>query len=287
MKKTLFYILSFILVITMLSGCSKTNDFTFCPAEENGDISVVSFNVAAPWGNLLDGTASFARVKRFAAYMNAVKSDFIATQEMNGDWLDKLGDLMPEYDSYGIERGGDENDKKSEMNAVFWLKDKYECVEKNTFWLSETPDEESRYEGAGCNRICSYVMLHDLESDKYILFLNTHLDNASDEARKFGAKVILDKLEEIENYTAVRDYATVIAGDFNDYFESSATKLLSLNYNAAIVDGVTYHDWGNITEGQPIDFIFTSGSVNWQTRLDDTSNGYISDHYGVYASINY
>lgn len=285
MKKVLALLFSASLIAAVFAGCSKVENFII-DGIKDGDLSVVSFNVAAPWGNAIKGTGTGARVKRFAAYMNAVKPDIIGTQEMNSDWMSELEELMPDYDSYGVKRGGDDNEKKSEMNSIFWLSDKYECVEQNTFWLSETPDKESRYEGAGCNRVCSYVMLRDKENDKYILALNTHLDNASVEAREYGANVILQKLYEIRLYNAIAEYTTVITGDFNDYLESPSTKLLADKYNTVAAYGNTYHDWENISDGEPIDFIFTSDEIINTERLTDKTNGLISDHWGIISNIN-
>lgn len=285
MKRVLSVLISILLLVSVFSGCSKVEEIVVSDIKA-GDLSVVSFNVAAPWGNIVKGTGSKARVKRFAAYMNGIKPDIIGTQEMNSAWMSKLTGLMPDYENYGVKRGGDDNERKSEMNSIFWLKDKYECVEKNTFWLSETPDVESRYEGAGCHRICSYVMLRDIQTDKYILALNTHLDNASEEARVFGAQVILDKLDEISSTSAVDDYTVVLTGDFNNYLDSDAGRLLSNHLNTVQASGNTYHDWGNITEDKPIDFVFTTGEVIDTTRLDYIENGFISDHWGIISNID-
>lgn len=291
MKKLICFFLSVIMLITLFSGCTKVAQFTFCPDIEAGDISVVSFNCAAPWGSLLNGTSSSARVKRFAAYMNAVKPDSIGTQEMNADWMEKLGDLMSDYDSYGVARGGDDSEKKSEMNSIFWLKDKYECIQQNTFWLSETPETESKYEGAGCNRICSYVMLRNKETGQVYLHMNTHLDNASDEARVFGAQVIRDKIKEIKLTSSQSDFTIVLTGDFNDIESGNPCRTISemlTSCSAAAPENKksTYTDWGDLEDdGEPIDFIFTDGEPAGYLILDDTSNGYVSDHYGVYATI--
>ncbi len=53
------------------------------------------------------------------------------------------------------------------MNPVFWNKTKYTALEKNTFWLSETPnktvntytDENDSPAKPSRYRICSYVVL--------------------------------------------------------------------------------------------------------------------------------
>lgn len=285
-KKIISVLLSASIIAAVFAGCSKVEDFTFCPAnEKEGDVAVVSFNVAAPWGSLLKNTSTGARVKRFAVYMNAVKPDSIGTQEMNSDWMKKLAELMPDYDSYGVVRGGDDSEKKSEMNSVFWLKDKYDCIAQNTFWLSETPEKESKFEGAGCYRVCSYVVLQSKETDLKYIHMNTHLDNASDEARVFGANVLLSKIDELK--AQYPNTPIVLSGDFNDYISGQASGVLADELNVQSADTNTYHDWGKITEGEPIDFIFTTGTISDYQILNDTTNGLVSDHYGIYQTIKF
>ncbi|MCM1114933.1 MAG: hypothetical protein NC397_05495 [Clostridium sp.] len=287
MKKFLSFALSLLLIVSQFAGCSKSAEYTFSPKNQ-GDLTIVSFNVAAPWGNLLDGTGSGARAKRFAAYMNAVKPDSIGTQEMNSSWMRKLAALMPDYDSYGVVRGGDDNEKKSEMNSIFWLKDKYDCIEKNTFWLSATPDEESRYDGAGCNRVCSYVILKNKDTGKEYIHMNTHLDNASEEARMFGAQVIVDKINAFKDM--YDDMLIVLSGDFNETMADDACKLIDSVMNTEYLSQNTYHQWGEISQGEPIDYIFVGGAgkdnIADTMILDDISNGYVSDHYGVCETID-
>lgn len=289
MKKFLAVFLTVIITAFSLSACSNEAIYTSIERKEQNSVTAVTFNCAAPWGSLLDGTQSSARVKKFAAYMNTVNPDFIGTQEMNSNWLSKLIELMPKYESYGVARGGDDSEKTSEMNAVFWLKDKYTLIDNGTFWLSETPDKESRYEGAGCNRICSWVLLKNNETNKQYLYMNTHLDNVSEEAQGFGAKVILSKEQKLaEQYP---DAAVILSGDFNQTRGMSAHSEVSAVLNDSLsaaneneIKG-TYQEWGEQDNAEPIDFIFSSDAlmaVDYQV-LDDISNGYVSDHYGVYA----
>lgn len=287
MRKLLAVFLTGVLAALAFAGCGREAEFTFRPTSDTagGDVAVVSFNCAAPWGNALKGTGSGTRVKRFAEYMNTVRPDSLGTQEMNGDWMEKLEQLMPDYDSYGVRRGGDDSEKKSEMNSVFWLRDKYDCVDKGTFWLSETPDKESRYNGAGCNRVCTYVVLRDRESGRQYIHMNTHLDNASDEARVFGAGVITQRIAQLrEQYPGV---PIVLSGDFNDYIDGPACSVISQVLSANPADVNTYHDWGKYSDGQPIDFIFTDAKASGCIVLNDTSNGFISDHYGIYETISF
>lgn len=53
---------------------------------EEGSVTAVTFNRAAPWGSLLDNTWSYARMQRFAHCMNTIQPDIIGTQELNQAW---------------------------------------------------------------------------------------------------------------------------------------------------------------------------------------------------------
>lgn len=286
----------------ILSACSlnrpEARDYT-APQAENGAVSVVSYNVASVFGTSFDDTDSMVRCGRFASYINQISPDLIGTQEMNSYWLNELGSTMPDYASYGVKRGGDGDEKSSEMNAVFWKKAKFSSLEQNTIWLSETPNEESKYtyiddEGnpaeAGCYRICSYVALVDNQTGEQLLFLNTHLDNASEQAADFGANVIMEKIEALK--TKYGDNAKIVlTGDFNETDDGEAYKLVAQKLNDCTdksKETATYQEWGYCnTGGKPIDFIFTTGSGSGYTVLNDLNNGYVSDHYGIYSNITF
>lgn len=292
-KKLLAVLLTAVLLVSVLSACSsEKGGYATIDKIQSDTITTVTFNCAAPWGNVLKGTGTGTRVKKFADYINTIQPDTIGTQEMNSKWLSELETLMSDYESYGVKRGGDDNETKSEMNAVFWLKDKYSCEEKNTFWLSTTPETESKYEGAGCYRVCTYVVLKNKETSRMLIHMNTHLDNASEEAANYGAEVISQKIDELSaKYSNV---PIVLTGDFNETKGMIAYNTISEKLTDAktLVPAAetkeTYHGWGDITEGEPIDHIFITtdrNAVNYQI-LDNTSNGYISDHYGVYIEWN-
>lgn len=265
----------------------------------DSDITVVSFNVASAFGTSFEDTDSMDRCERFADYMKIVNPDSIGTQEINSYWIDELKEIMPEYDSYAVKRGGDSEEKNSEMNAVFWLRDKYTAVETNTFWLSETPDEESIYtyvdengeeQTAGCYRICSYAVLQNTETGDIYIHMNTHLDNSSEQAANFGAAVILNKMEELKGQYG-KDVHIVLTGDFNETDDGEAYQSVAAVLSDCTDESrqqATYQEWGYRNTGDmPIDFIFTSGKGNDYTVLNDLSLGYVSDHYGIYSGINF
>lgn len=282
--------------VPFLVFCSSVPQSTICPAIEECDASVVSFNVASAFGTSLEDTDSMDRCDRFKDYMLAYSPDFIGTQEMNSFWFEKLEKSLDGYTAYGVKRGGDSEEKNSEMNAIFF-KNSYEVLEQNTIWLSETPNVESKYtyidsEGkeaeAGCNRICTYVALTDNEN--IILFLNTHLDNSSEEARIFGANVILNQIAELKAQYG-ENAKVILTGDFNEYNTDEACTLLSSKLNDTTdleKEQATYQEWGYRQTGdKPIDFIYTTGNAQNYWVLNRLDDGYVSDHYGIYSEINF
>ncbi len=120
--------------------------------------------------------------------------------------------------------------------------------------------------------------------------MNTHLDNASEQAADFGANVVMNKLNELKEKYNNTD-GTVLTGDFNETQDGTAYKIVASKLNDCTNRAkktATYQEWGYRSTGnEPIDFIFTDGKAVDYTVLNDLNNGYVSDHYGVYSGINF
>lgn len=260
---------------------------------ENEILYVSSYNTAAPWGNLINGTYTSRRACLFAQQINDSLPDSLGVQEINSDWVKKMKEFLPQYEYYGVKRGGDSSEDTSEMSGIFYLKNKFELLESDTFWISHTPEKESRFDGAGCNRVCSYVILKNKATGIVYAHLNTHLDNVSVEAQTLGGELICEKASDItEKYG---DIAIVITGDFNQYSDGAACTVVLNNgfVNASMAmengdDTVTYNDWGEIKTGKPIDFIFVNNGFEVQdytVAVNSTVETYISDHYMITAQL--
>lgn len=261
--------------------------------KDNENIIVASYNTAAPWGNVLKGTGTNKRAKLFAQQINDNLPDVLGVQEINSNWVKKMEEYLPQYDYYGVIRGGDSNEEQSEMNGIFYLKDKFELVDCNTFWISETPEVESKYKDAGCYRICSYVILKNKVTGKVFAHFNTHFDNTSEEAQELGGKLVGEKSKEI--VSKYGDIPVVITGDFNQY--SDAPGCLALeekgykNANKTVENGdnmVTYNGWTKETVGRPIDYIFVNDnfSVNSYRVVTETgAKTNVSDHYMIESNL--
>ena len=252
--------------------------------ENKGEIFVANYNTAAPWGNLLEGTFTTRRIHLWANQINEVLPDSLGVQEINSYWVENLKELLPQYEYYGVKRGGDENEQKSEMNGIYYLKDKFNLLEIDTFWISETPDTESKYENAGCYRICSYVVLENkLTGFKYI-HMNTHFDNSSVEAQNLGGKLVSEYAEKLTQ--KYENSPIVITGDFNQYSDGESVKVLvDKDYmNANNGDKTpTYHGWGENSHTEPIDYIFVKGftASDYKVHTDTNTKTDISDHYMI------
>ncbi|MBQ8766019.1 MAG: endonuclease/exonuclease/phosphatase family protein [Clostridia bacterium] len=291
MSKVIAFIMSIVTAVTGLF----VNRVEIKSAEErvkdNENIVVASYNTTAPWGNTLQGTGSNKRLKLFAQQINDRLPDVLGVQELNNIWLEKLENYLPQYEYYGVLRGGDENEKKSEMNGIFYLKDKYELLESNTFWISETPEVESRFDGAGCNRTCSYIVLKNKSTGEIFAHFNTHLDNASVEAQNLGGTLIAEKTDEI--ISKYGNIPVVVTGDFNQYSDGEGCKALEnkgfLNANTTVENGdnmLSYNGWTKETVGRPIDFIFVNSNFTVKAYTVVTETGArvnVSDHYMIEA----
>ncbi len=297
MSKLISIILSVLTVITgifssVFGGVEIKNADERIKDDEN--LVVASYNTAAPWGSALEGTQSSKRVKLFAQQINDRLPDVLGVQELNPIWLKKMEKYLPQYEYYGVLRGGDDNEKKSEMNGIFYLKDKYELLESNTFWISNTPDVESKYDGAGCNRTFSYVVLKNKSTGKVFAHLNTHLDNVSTAAQNLGGTLIAEKSDEI--IAKYGNIPVVVTGDFNQYSNGAGCQALVnkgfLNVNSTVVDGdnmLTYNGWTRETVGRPIDFIFVNDCFavkSYQVITETGAKVNVSDHYMIEAVIS-
>lgn len=258
---------------------------------ESTQLKIVTYNTAAPWGSFLKGTSSGKRAPLFAKQMANLAPDSFGVQELNTDWATKMETLLPDYAYYGVKRGGDSKEKTAEMNGIFYLKAKYNLLYSDTFWISDTPETESHFEGAGCNRVCSYVVLQNRVTGFTYAHFNTHFDNVSEEARTLGGQLIAERAAQLTaNYGNI---AIVITGDFNQ--DSSGTACAALqaagytNASAISASGdkcPTYHAWGEYTEGQPIDFLFTNDALRTSDYIicnEKVDGTFVSDHYAVCA----
>ncbi|QZK90356.1 endonuclease/exonuclease/phosphatase family protein [Flavobacterium sp. CHNK8] len=220
--------------------------------------------------------------------------DIFGIQEAKPNQVLDIATALPQYSYVGIGRDGV---GKGESSNIFYAKGIFKVIESNTFWLSATPESISMGWDAACNRVCSYALLKNKQTNNMIWVFNTHLDHIGEEARTKGLELILSKIEKLNT----NKYPVVLMGDFNSEPETERIIRLKKIMNDAktISKEKPFGPYGtfnnfkyNEASTHLIDYIFLSKSnaitVQKYAVLSDAKDlKYPSDHFPVFIEINY
>ncbi len=214
----------------------------------------------------------------------------IGFQEVLNNQHNDLIENLPEYQFVGV--GRNDGKKDGEAVSIAFLKEKFELIESNTFWLAPHPDSVGMVGwDAALPRIATWVKLKNRISGDVLMMVNTHFDHIGAEARRNSALLIIEKIKEI-----VGDLPAVITGDFNitaqdEAYETITThsfKLIDSHIVAKerVGESYTFNNFGNMQSdadaGEKIDFIFVTPhfdvlkSAIPSSKIDDTL--YLTDH---------
>jgi endonuclease/exonuclease/phosphatase family metal-dependent hydrolase len=230
----------------------------------------------------------------FNAQIQFYAPDVFGVQEAKPNQVLDIATALPKYDYVGI---GREGVGKGESSNIFYSKEKFKVIESNTFWLSETPDTISIGWDAAYNRVCTYALLKNKQSNKLIWIFNTHLDHVGEQAKTKGLELILSRIEKINN----NKYPVILMGDFNSEPETERIIALKnkMNDTRTISKEKPFGLYGtfngfkyNEATRPLIDYIFLSKgndvTVNKYAVLSDAKDlKYPSDHFPVFIEINY
>ncbi|MEV5978561.1 endonuclease/exonuclease/phosphatase family protein [Streptomyces sp. NPDC052114] len=216
----------------------------------------------------------------------------IGTQEgLYQQVRDIAADLGPHYDWLGTGRAGGSRD---EFMTVYYDTRRLAPVAYDHFWLSDTPDViGSNTWGGGSIRMVTWVRFHDLRTDRELYVLNTHLDNASQNARARAARLIVERIGRLDASLPV-----IVTGDFNvaahknPVYETLLGAGLVDTWDAADRRGkayATFHGYKPLTpDGDRIDWILASrGTQVHEASINTFSldGQFPSDHLPVQASL--
>lgn len=206
-----------------------------------------------------------ARRPLVAEVLRRTAPALVATQE--GLYL-QLRDILADagrYDWVGLGRGGG---SRGEFAAILFDPTLLEPIEFDHFWLSDTPDlvgSRSRKWRNDNIRMATWVRFRATDGTEFV-WLNTHLDNASERARRRGSALIARRLGRI----APPGLPAVVSGDFNAAPGSAAYRtLLDAGFADAWAvsrepppDVGTYGGWGAPQPGgHRIDWVLVRGPV--------------------------
>ncbi len=254
----------------------------------------MSYNIRL--GSVDDGENHWnIRKQALVDLIDYYEPDFLGTQEGQQPQLDFMAQNLPHYSYVGKPRT---NDPNGEFTAIFYRTDKFEIVEQNTFWMSETPEKISKGWDAAYERISTYVLFKDKTSKKLFWMMNTHFDHIGKEARRNSALMMISKMEELKKK---KDVPIFLTGDFNavetdEPIQVLKTKLQDTkNISEKKVYGPDYSFTGfkfPKNETEILDYIFIYPSTKVKVKKvrvisDFYANGkYPSDHFPILTNFD-
>lgn len=261
-----------------------------------GDLAlrVMSFNVR--YASEQPPHAWSARRPALAQTVRAAAPDVIGTQEGVYSQLRDIAADLPAYDWIGL---GREGGSRGEFCAVFYLRDRFEPVAFDHFWLSDTPEVvASATWGNRFRRMATWVRLRDRASGRELVVLNTHFDHEVEPARQQSAALIRERLARFEP-----DLPMVVLGDFNCAAGASVAFDL-LTADTGLIDTwtqaarrtpriapATYHGYAPADgPGERIDWILARQPVDVSAaEIVTTTAGdrHSSDHFPVVADLRF
>lgn len=245
---------------------------------------VITFNIRC--ADDPKGHSVAERAPRLKKLIEPLDAELIGFQECTPEWLEFLEkDFGGKYEIFNIYR----SKSNKESCPILWKKDRFKALKKGIFWLSDTPETESKGwdELYDCYRVCEYALLMDRKNAKVLLFMNTHF-GFGDKGQAASARLIA----EYARKTA--DAPTVVTGDFNMEPESEGYREMrrwfkDANAETANDGGITYHGYDpQNPNGEHIDYCFVNGKVRALSAeiLRAGENGkFPSDHYGILFEI--
>lgn len=134
--------------------------------------------------------------------------DIIGTQEGVYHQLKELEADLKDYRWIGT---GREGGSRGEFMAIYYKQDRFEPLEYDHFWLSDTPEVIGSVTwGHTVKRMVTWVRFKDKKAGTEFYLVNTHFDHQIQLAREKAAELLLARVKKLNP-----DLPLIITGDFN------------------------------------------------------------------------
>ena len=242
-----------------------------------------------------DGENAWPNRKDYwASQVTFNEPDILGIQEALPHQVTDIATMLPKYNYVGIGRDGI---GKGESSNIFYKKDRIKLLQENTFWLSETPDKISKGWDAALNRVCTYALFKDNQTNQTFWVFNTHLDHMGELARTNSILLILSQIKELNT----KNYPVFLMGDFN----SEPTQERIINLKKEMLDSQdisaekpfgpsgTFNGFKhNEAVTKRIDYIFLSKDnpfkvMKYGILSDSKDLKYPSDHLPVFIELQF
>ncbi len=258
------------------------------PEKTEGTTRIISFNVRCA----NDGVQTITNRSKVAIeVLKAYSPDSFGVQECTPRWKRifkyNFGD---KYACVG--RARDFFGPFTEYSSIYYLKDKYNLIDSDTFWLSETPDKAyTKSFDSKCFRIATWALLEEKETGLRYIHINTHLDHTTDVTREPQMKVLIEEVSKITG-----DYPVVMSGDFNSHEDGPVYAAACDSFNDSKLVAKNSEHGHTLTKYETrvpdyegaVDFIFVSKNLEVETYkiIKNSVQGiFPSDHYPIVSDI--
>jgi len=234
----------------------------------------------------------FHRKDFLTAQIQFYEPDIFGVQEAKPNQVLDIAAALQAYHYVGIGRDGI---GQGESSNIYFKKDRFELVQSNTFWLSETPDSISKGWDAAFNRVCTYALFKDLKTKTNFWVFNTHLDHMGELAKTNGIQLIISKIAKLNT----PNYSVFFMGDFNS--KPTENRIISLKKEMQDSREIALQKpfgpsgtFNGFKHNEPatelIDYIFISKNNRFKVQkyaiLSDSKDlRYPSDHFPVLVEL--
>lgn len=256
------------------------------------DLKVMTYNIRLSLDSDKENSWN-NRKNETMALMSYYHPDYFGVQEAVPQQMTDIKTTLTDYDYVGV--GRDDGKNQGEYSAIFYDKNKLEVIKSGTFWLSETPEKPSKGWDAAYNRVCTYAFFKIKKTGKQFLAMNLHFDHVGDVARVNSAKLILEKIKELNP----KNLPLTLTGDFNLTDDKEPIKIMSKELTDSFYHSKKPHygpkgTWQNFDINTPsterLDYVFVKGfDVLSNRTINDRRENllYPSDHFPVLTEINF
>ena len=250
--------------------------------KEEVTIKAMSFNVR-------NGEYGNGRMELLLNTIIEESPDVVGLQEVGDKWKPFFNENLP--DEYIRLGHGRKELGHSEACYVLFKKDKFELLDSDTIWMTDTPHECSVWVDpetgdSGFPRIMTYALLKRKSDGAVFVFANTHLET-DNPAQTHQAYWLTQFLTERFG----EQYPIILTGDFNCTEGSSAYNIIT-DYGFEVTNkyGESKRTFTGYNEegGDVIDFCFINEYVSAETYKvmpEKINDQFVSDHNGIVAEV--